>query len=46
MVLILNEKHTVKVEDYFGALLFFKKSRMLPSTFIISGFYEHYTLIQ
>jgi hypothetical protein len=43
---IMNEKHTVKVEGFFGALVLFKKSRIMPPHFFINGFCEKYTIIQ
>ena len=43
---ILNEKHTVKVEGFYGFLLLFKRSMTLPPSFMIVGICERYTIIQ
>ena len=43
---ILNEKHTVKLEGFYGCLLLFKRSMILPPSFMIAGICERYTIIQ
>jgi len=43
---IRNEKHTVKVEGFIGILVYLKRTRIMPPTFIISGFCDRYTIIQ
>ncbi|MCJ7571890.1 MAG: hypothetical protein MUO82_08450 [Candidatus Thermoplasmatota archaeon] len=43
---ITNEKHTVKLEGFHGALVLLKRSMLFPTSFEIVGECDHYTLIK